>query len=539
MRFLPCWKKFSIQHGVFQTMFCCYHLGESLRRTSRLTTNHPALRNLGKKFHFQTQIVEKSRNTLGASAYPRRFCDAAAHLLWEWGLEGGGGEQGSQNHLEEVDASELNLFPDNTPSELHGPSGPAVLQRFQCLSECVVRSRNGKRRPGAPLWAVQLSEALTWNTWTQYKFKDVQHINLQESKARKSLVKRLPRDRRVVICQDSRVNLGALAKGRSPSRMLNGLLRTESPYILGKNLRISGAHFPTWSLRADAPSRQRPVEPARAALPPWFWFLKSGNVQRALPVLDCAEGLPRACNRWWVLLAICCCNLPTATAPRPPQACPPDRTLLEKGRITTHTFNLRQTLLNRLETWLKPQLPMCSLETLARFHMSILSEWLEEYVVSMYVDGQSRRSAAETLNALAQRCGWLRGSLSGPWDVIRTWDTLEPVKHHPPMPAHVQALVSCALAWNWSRTAVVMCGLLRPSESISLRRQDLSLPEDRPSSGRCPVHPYRTSQDTESGGSPPTCAHRRTGSGQLGSNYPDRDKYVLTYLERLAEVFST
>ena len=94
---------------------------------------------------------------------------------------------------------------------------------------------------------------LTWRTWMQYQFKELQHINLQECKARKSLVKRLPRDKRVVICHDSRVNLGALAKGRSPSKMLNGLSNTEAPLILAKNLQISGVQFSNLVLAGRCP----------------------------------------------------------------------------------------------------------------------------------------------------------------------------------------------------------------------------------------------------------------------------------------------
>jgi hypothetical protein len=104
----------------------------------------------------------------------------------------------------------------------------------------------------------------------QYQFKELQHINLQECKARKSLVKRLPRDKRVVICQDSRVNPGALAKGRSPSKMLNGLSKTEAPLILAKNLHISGVHFPTWSLRADAPVGPEKLNRLEAPFPSGF-----------------------------------------------------------------------------------------------------------------------------------------------------------------------------------------------------------------------------------------------------------------------------
>ncbi|CAE7419993.1 BUB3.2 [Symbiodinium sp. KB8] len=160
-----------------------------------------------------------------------------------------------------------------------------------------------------------------------------------------------------------------------------------------------------------------------------------------------------------------------------------ERGLLERGRITERTHKIRQDLLLRLEDWLGHELPEETLENLARHHIDSLCEWLEEYMIYMFVNKQSRRSAAETLNAVTQKFGWLRSSLAGPWNVLRTWEGLEPVEHHPPIPVQVlRALVCTALAWGWQRVAVLLAlgffGLLRPSEAIGLRRQDVSLPSD-------------------------------------------------------------
>ena len=134
----------------------------------------------------------------------------------------------------------------------------------------------------------------------QYRFRTVTHINIQEAKARRSLVKRMPGSSRVVVCQDSRVNLGALGKGRSPSEALNAVMRTEAPYLLGKNLYLSGVHLPTWSIRADAPSRSAPVLEPRTPVPSWFWQLRRGLAE-AKRCLDDLQGLPRALNRWFLL----------------------------------------------------------------------------------------------------------------------------------------------------------------------------------------------------------------------------------------------
>ncbi|CAE7269133.1 unnamed protein product, partial [Symbiodinium natans] len=170
-------------------------------------------------------------------------------------------------------------------------------------------------------------------------------------------------------------------------------------------------------------------------------------------------------------------------APRPPSEGVRTREHLLRGRVTEKTHQIRTSLIASLEEWLLPQLPGMTLETLARGHSDVLSDWLEEYMVAMFLQRRSRRAAAETLNALAQRFGWLRSSLAAPWNLVKTWEQLEPVQHHPPVPKAVNdALVVTALLWRWPRMAALLVlgffGLLRPSELIGLRRQDLALPGD-------------------------------------------------------------
>ena len=95
------------------------------------------------------------------------------------------------------------------------------------------------------------------------------------------------------------MNLGVLRKGRSPSHALNSIMRSEAPYVLAKKIHLAGVHLPSWSIRADAPSRQAPVSEPRVAVPPWFWRLPAGVAKAS--DLDTLEGLPRAFNRWALL----------------------------------------------------------------------------------------------------------------------------------------------------------------------------------------------------------------------------------------------
>ena len=103
---------------------------------------------------------------------------------------------------------------------------------------------------------------------------------------------------RVYGLQDSRVNLGAGAKGRSPSQSLNRLLCRSGPVIWGRGLYPRSDHVPTRSMRADDPSRERPVRPRRAPIPPWLRLLCAGRRRESSDLIDGLATGTTALNRW-------------------------------------------------------------------------------------------------------------------------------------------------------------------------------------------------------------------------------------------------
>jgi len=76
--------------------------------------------------------------------------------------------------------------------------------------------------------------------------------------------------------------------------------RSEAPYILGKNLHLAGVHFPTWSIRADDPSRGAAPKEPRVPLPKWFWKLRAGIHPGDID-LESLERLLRSYGRWMLL----------------------------------------------------------------------------------------------------------------------------------------------------------------------------------------------------------------------------------------------
>ena len=67
------------------------------------------------------------------------------------------------------------------------------------------------------------------------------------------------------------MNLAVEAKGRSSSLALNRVVCQTSVEIVGRELYPKACHTPTWSLRADAPSRSRNIERPRCRWPGWLW----------------------------------------------------------------------------------------------------------------------------------------------------------------------------------------------------------------------------------------------------------------------------
>ena len=214
--------------GVPEILFDWCRYGQPFRKTTRLFSNFPHFDRLGKRCHHVSRHVPlKGATTTQAGAYSKTFCDAVArHCCSFW-----------------------------PPFEQKAPE-----------QQNIRGDRNGlrqgrKQKFASPLWAVQLSESMPWKPFMQYQFKHVSHINLQETKARRSLFKRLKRDQRVVLFQDSRVNLGSLAKGRSPSSSLNLLMRQEAPYLLGKTCMWQGCTCPLGVLELMAQAAKERLIP--------------------------------------------------------------------------------------------------------------------------------------------------------------------------------------------------------------------------------------------------------------------------------------
>ena len=131
-------------------------------------------------------------------------------------------------------------------------------------------------------WFSELVQALPFAVVLRYPFQRRGHINVLEANVRLSLAKHLARSpanfgTRQLLGQDSRVCLGAFAKGRSAAHRLNHVEVKAGAYELAADLQVGGLWVDSFRMPADAPSRDGGIvlpTPAR----PWVSAFLAGDV---------------------------------------------------------------------------------------------------------------------------------------------------------------------------------------------------------------------------------------------------------------------
>ena len=157
-----------------------------------------------------------------------------------------------------------------------------------------------------PDWTRELAGSLAWRLRFAYRFRRAAHINVLEAVAYGTLLRNLAAtapSSRPVILTDSRVVLGASAKGRSSSNALNGVLRASLPYLLGGDLYPGGVHVNSEDNPGDDPSRDRPLRAPSLDRPAWLDEL-AANSHRRFDAVLAGAAFPRVLGRWVRLLLL-------------------------------------------------------------------------------------------------------------------------------------------------------------------------------------------------------------------------------------------
>ena len=132
-----------------------------------------------------------------------------------------------------------------------------------------------------PDWVADLCETLQYTELFRYRFKRSGHINVLECRVYKSWLKHCSKrwsGHRLLGLLDSRVTMGAAAKGRSSSRALSRILRSSLGCVFGGGLYPGCLHVRSAWNRADGPSRGRAVDPPTAPVAKWISALQRGDI---------------------------------------------------------------------------------------------------------------------------------------------------------------------------------------------------------------------------------------------------------------------
>ena len=130
-------------------------------------------------------------------------------------------------------------------------------------------------RPGAceKLWVDDLARALPWRRARAEPDHSADHINVKEIRSALNEARRMAADypgSRFVELLDSRVAIGACAKGRSASKLLNYELPRAVPDFIAFDAYPGFLFVPTLLQPADGPPRgSSAVRTPTVACPPW------------------------------------------------------------------------------------------------------------------------------------------------------------------------------------------------------------------------------------------------------------------------------
>ena len=331
-----------------------------------------------------------------------------------------------------------------------------------------------------PEWISELARCLPFKEILRYRFRKRGHINVQETRTYKTWLKwcatRFHRSRLLGLI-DSRVLLGASAKGRSSSPALCRILQSTLPYTLGSGLYPGGLHVRSEDNRADGPSRNLVVEPPSLAEPLWLSQLKNGSTYE-FDVAVAASQVPKLAARWLRLLLLLGGDI--EPHPGPGSRVPRGALDLQAG-FATSTKHKMTKCLDGFVRWLDSEFGVPLSAVLSDAEACALS--LRAYGLHLYETGLPRYLFVYAITAVADLKPAFRSLLTPAWQIDKKWQAVEPGECRPVISVPiVQAAVAVALCWGWgdwaSVTLIGFLCMLHPSEMVPLLRSDLVLPSD-------------------------------------------------------------
>ena len=339
-----------------------------------------------------------------------------------------------------------------------------------------------------PEWVEDICESLRYHEMFRYRFKQSGHINCLECRVYKTFLKHCAKcyiNKRLVCLLDSRVTMGAAAKGRSSSQALSRILRSSLGYILGSGLYPGSLHCRSSWNRADGPSRGRDAPGPSREEPSWLRELRKGNL-KSFDTMVTAAPWHRPIGRWFRLLLLIAGDVerhpgpPQSSNGRVPEYTPRGELDMMGGLSQATAQRMRKSLI-QFNTWLVENAHL-NLEYILQ-SAELCNLGLRAYGLALFREGKPRYTLVYTITAVQQIKPEYRRMLSGAWQVDLKWQMEEPGQCRAVLSAPViRAILCLALLWQWRQFAGVVAlgfgGMLHPNEFLRLTRRDLVFPED-------------------------------------------------------------
>ena len=331
-----------------------------------------------------------------------------------------------------------------------------------------------------PEWILELCDSLKFRELFRYHFRKPGHINVNEARTYKSLIKSVAKsdpDSRFLGILDSRVTIEAAAKGRSSSESISNILRGTLAFCVGANLYPGLLHGPSEKNPADAPSRGRDVPPPIREAPVWLSELQAGRPWR----FDCcvkASQFPLNAARWLRFLLLLAGDI--ERNPGPAKVRQPRGPLDMKVGFAPVTAERMAKCFGAFREW-------C---TTSGFDWAgLVGEpqalgWaLRAYGLYCFESGLPRYMFVYSITGAQEYHPGCRPFLSPAWQIDKKWQIHEPGECRSVLPVIIVKAACClGCLWGWQNfTGLFLLGfaaMLHPSEMMALVRRDLILPSD-------------------------------------------------------------
>ena len=342
-----------------------------------------------------------------------------------------------------------------------------------------------------PDWVHELCDSVQYKELFRYRFKKTGHINTLECRVYKSWLKHSAKTHpcsRLLGLLDSRVTMGAAAKGRSSSRALSRILRSSLGYVLGGALYPGTLHCRSAWNCADGPSRDSDVPAPVREEPMWLRDLRRGRFERFEKTIQ-SSFWRNPLGRWVRLLLLLCGDV--EPNPGPVKSYEPRGELNMAVGFSKATVQRMERCLAAFADWLVSEAQTTLCAVLEDVQLTDLA--LRAYGRALFSSGKPRYWLVYAITAVQHQRPQYRNFLAGAWQVDKKWQVEEPGQCRAVLSAPlVRAIVAVSLLWGWNTFAAVVSlgfsGMLHPSEFVHLIRSDLIFPEDTLDAGRLALY---------------------------------------------------